>query len=714
MNVTLQKREKNKLEFSPVRPGLRYGESPHRKRDVVRQSYLDRWVLRCRSIFVSRCLKHSSSWLSDLRQHMARLSSLSVDSSNIEFRRASNSFFGKGYIANGVDEMLAKSAYVAKKILDRDPYDIQLIAARELLRGRFVEMGTGEGKTLTMALAAAVSAHDGTPVHVLTASDYLAQRDAEWLMPFYHELGLSVAFVLPNMSDMERRIAYRSDVVHVTGKQVAFDWLRDNLANIESSHRLSARLGKLAQVGQKPKSNQYEPLLRGLCLAIIDEADSLLIDEARTPLVLAAPMASGVTQREECVVALTLARMLHEGVDFTVSVGKRIVDLTPEGEHTLDSLSSRIDGLWRATRYRDEKVCNALAALHCWHRDRDYVVRDKRIELVDTHTGRALPDRRLQHGLHMLLELKESCEVTPENDVVASLPFQSFFLNYVRLCGMSGTLHEVRTELACVYGVDVIRVMPERPSQLKNLPAQVFATEVEQLKALVDDVQRCLCQGRPVLIGTRTVEQSNQVSNTLKMNGIKHNVLNASQDAHEAAVVGQAGTAKQVTVATNMAGRGTDIHLGAGVCDNGGLHVISLAFNESRRLDRQLAGRAARQGQPGSFVQMLNVEELSLASELSPWVIGRMKRLVINRHPMHFRGTVLLKSRNVATESRINSVQYQSNNTTNAFGMCLAVELLLLLLKSTQRKIERRHAADRQRSLDASVKLNHHIAIGVS
>ncbi len=714
MNITLGERKDSRGDFTPVRPGLRYGPTPQRKHSTIKNTFLDQWVLRSRSRLVSQRTTQSSLWLRGIRQRVTKLSALPVDQCHEKFKRLENSPHARGHVAGSIDEMLANSAWVAKKILGLDPHDAQLVAARELLHGRFVEMGTGEGKTLTMALAAAVSAHDGTPVHVLTASDYLAQRDAEWLMPFYSELGLSAAYVLPSMSDHEKRIAYRCEVVHVTGKQVAFDWLRDNLARSESAHRLSTQLGTLAQVDSETQMCRNEPLLRGLCLAIIDEADSLLIDEARTPLVLAAPRADSKIQREECVVALTLARLLQEGDDFTVPSGERIVHLTTEGEHTLDRLASRVDGLWRATRYRDEKVRNALSALHCWFKDRDYVVRDNRIELVDVHTGRALPDRRLQHGLHTLLELKERCEVTPENEVVASLAFQSFFLNYIRLCGMSGTLNEVRAELACVYGVDVISVLPTRLSQLQHLSAQIFPTEAQQFEALIKDVKYCLSCERPVLVGTRTVEQSERVSNVLKSHAIKHNLLNASQDADEAAVVAQAGIAGQVTVATNMAGRGTDIQLGPGVPDSGGLHVISLAFNDSARLDRQLAGRAARQGNYGSFVQLLNLDDLSIASELPSWLVGSMKRLVMRRHTVKSQKNVLPESQVVAVKSQFNDRLYLSKNIDASVGIPIATSFVLMLLKKLQLGIERRHAADRQRALDASVKLTHHTAIGVS
>jgi len=652
------------------------------------------------------------SWLVDIKERVAALELIPAPQRHAEFTQLAAAVQCNGHHASTPSEMLAYAVLVARKVLELDPHDVQLIAVRELLRGCFVEMGTGEGKTLTMALAAAVSALDGTPVHVLTASDYLAQRDATWLAPLYSAMGLSVAFVLPTMSDAERRTAYRANIVHVTGKQVAFDWLRDAVASAGSTQRLSTRLGNLARVQADTDSVTYQPLLRGLCMAIIDEADSLLIDEARTPLVLAAPVTDIKLKREEAVVALTLARLLHEGVDFEVSPSTRFVSITSVGESTLDTLATRVDGLWRAARYRDERVREALSVLHCWHRDRDYVVRDNRIELVDSHTGRALPDRRLQQGLHMLLELKERCETTPENEVVASLAFQHFFLNYVRLAGMSGTLREVRAELATVYGVHVGCVPPNRDSQLQSLAAQIFPTTAAQLDALVQNVQRCLLQGRPVLIGTRTVEQSEMVSNVLIKNKIAHNLLNASQDANEAAVIAEAGIAKQVTVATNMAGRGTNIRLGLGVRQCGGLHVIALAFNDSYRLDRQLAGRAARQGDAGSFIRLLSLEELELANETPWWLMGGVKRLLAAQKKTPRTIMTSPEGTEAANESRIDKTRHTARYRCALFGMAIANCLALLLVRWIQRKIERRHAAERQSALDACSQLSRHIAIG--
>lgn len=696
---------------APVRPGLRYGTTPLRKNTAVHSTPLDRWVVRLRSRILPTRVSLTNEWLIEIKNNVVALESLSTAQCHAQFKQLASVLLCKGHDAQSLDTSLAHAVLTARRTLEINPHDVQLIGVRELLRGRFVEMGTGEGKTLTMALAAAVSALDRTPVHVLTASDYLAERDATWLSPLYQALGLSVAFVAPEMSEVERAEAYRADVVHVTGKQVAFDWLRDNVATEGSTQRLSTRLGNLTSLESDANVTAHSPLLRGLCLAIIDEADSLLIDEARTPLVLAAPMSDNKDEREECVVALTLARLLHEGVDFEVSSPMRLVTLTSEGENSLDKLALRVDGLWRAARYRDEKVRDALNVLHCWHRDRDYVVRDNRIELVDPHTGRALRDRRLQRGLHTLLELKERCETTPENDVVASLPFQHFFRNYVRIAGMSGTLREVRAELATVYNVDVVCLPPDRPSQLREMSARVFPTTCQQLEALVQEIRNCLNHERPVLIGTRTVEQSERVSSVLKKHAIDHQLLNACQDANEAVVIAEAGIAGQVTVATNMAGRGTDIRLGLGVPECGGLHVISLAFNDSYRLDRQLAGRAGRQGDPGSFVRLLSLDDLSLKKESTQWLIKIVKRLLAAQTPLQFS----FASSKAICSGRMSQLCDKEDCTvcrSPIQGMGIANDIALLLLKYLQYKVERKHASERQSALNACKQLTHHIAIG--
>ena len=663
-----------------VRPGLRYGTQPVARRGSVRSSFLDRIALRILALINSYTEPDSNEWFSLISARISELEKIPESELNTIYTQFTESLLGSKHSKQSINEAIAFASLNAAKTLQLKPHKVQLLAVNELLKGRFVELGTGEGKTLCLALAVAVASMDGTPIHALTASDHLAQRDAEWLFPFYKALGISVDFVLPAMNDDERRAAYRADIVYVTGKQVAFDWLRDCIARGEASPSLLKQLGELCTderelVGRKP-------LLRGLCSAFIDEADSLLIDEARTPLILAAPVAKDSLEQKQFVVALTFARLLHEGVEFHVLPGNRIVNLTSEGEEALDTLSVQVEGLWRSSRYRNERVREALSVLHCWHKDRDYVVRNHQIELIDPHTGRALPDRRLQHGLHRLLELKERCDTTEMTEVLASIPFQQFFRSYIRLCGMSGTLLEVQAELAAVYGSAVVSLKPHVPSNLINKPTRVFPSNDEQMAYLLSKLSQCLERGRAVLVGTCTVEQTNLVSAVLHSHNIPHNVLSASQDAEEALVVSKAGHSSQITVATNMAGRGTDIRLGPGVASVGGLHVIGLGLNESRRLDRQLAGRAARQGDPGSFERLLSLEDNLLQNESPHFVLKTLKYLLCYR--------------------------YQSRKA----GIALANSMASIWIRCIQKKTERKHAVQRQLALKVTEQLKHHTAIG--
>ena len=663
-----------------VRPGLRYGTQPVARRGSVKSSFPDRVALRIMGL-KNRVMKpDANEWLSLIRLRISELEKISEVELNTFYSQFTDSLLVSKHSKESISEAIAFVSVNAVKTLKLQPHDVQLIAVNELLEGRFVEFATGEGKTLCMAMAVAVAAMDGTPIHVLTASDHLAQRDAEWLLPFYKALGISVSFVLPAMSDDERRTAYHADIVYVTGKQVAFDWLRDCIDRGEASPSLTNQLGELCYVERE--FVRRKPLLRGLCSAFVDEADSLLIDEARTPLILAAPVANDSLDQKQFVVALTFARLLHEGVEFHILPGNRIVNLTIEGEEALDTLSAQVEGLWRSSRYRNERVREALSVLHCWNKDRDYVVRNNQIELIDRHTGRALPDRRLQHGLHRLLELKERCNTTEMTEVLASMPFQQFFRRYIRLCGMSGTLLEVQAEITAVYDTAVVSLKPHVPSNLINMPTRVFSSKDEQLTYLVSKLRWCLERGRAVLVGTCTVEQTNLVSAVLHSHNLPHNVLSASQDAEEAFVVSKAGLSSQITVATNMAGRGTDIKLGPDVARVGGLHVIGLGLNESRRLDRQLAGRAARQGDPGSFERLLSLEDTLLQNESPHFVLKTLNYLLRYRYHGH------------------------------KAGMAIATTMASLWILWIQKNIERKHAVQRQLALKVTEQLKHHTAIG--
>lgn len=658
------------------RPGLRNGLAPTRSVIDDKRTVLDQLVTSIlERLGASSEQRLADRFSTDLVTRVMDLETSTHADASCALTRLRERLIARGHDHDSAIDALAHACIAAKRTLGLVPREGQRRAAAALLQGRFVEMPTGEGKTLATALAASAIAMDGTPVHVLTANDYLAERDATYLSPLYAAVGLTSACVLPAMDDNARRAAYACDVVHLTGKQAGFDWMRDALSRGPDADSLARRLGALTHPAMRHRP--ASTLQRGLCACILDEADSLLLDEARTPLVLAAPLATGLAHSQEGSIALALANMLKADSDFQLRRGTREVTLTDAGKATLARLAERVPGVWRATRYRDERVRQALVVLHLFERDRDYVVRDEGVLLVDEQSGRALPDRRLQHGLHGLLELKEHCQSTPESDTVASIAFQSFFLRYVRLVGTSGTLREARGELARVYGARLIRVPPEHPSCLTTLPPCVFLSRAEQLDALVEETRRTLADDRPVLIGTRSVEQSRGVSALLTAHRIRHRVLDASQDVDEAVIVAEAGHAGRVTVATNMAGRGTDIPLGEGVAARGGLHLVSLAFNDARRIDRQLAGRTARQGEAGSFRQLWTLDDQDLEAALPAGV------LVLIRKALR-----------------------QSESTRYARTFALS------MIRLAQRRLEWRHARQRRAALVAGKRIARHVTLG--
>jgi len=472
------------------------------------------------------------------------------------------------------------------------PRQTQLMAAWVLLDNRMGEMATGEGKTLAIALAAAAAGLAGMPVHVVTANDYLAGRDARQMAPLFAALGLRVASMAGVQGDTARRAVYHHDIVYATAKDLAFDFLRDrqSLGARHPHEQLAQSLG----TGSAPA-----PLLRGLCMALLDEADSILLDEAELPLILsrAAPHAA---RRAFLWQALALARRLVQGRDYRLLPVERVAHLTPAGEEQLAQWAAPLAGPWLRARYRREAVVLGLAALHLFRRNTHYLVRDGSIELIDEVTGRVAPGRVWSRGLHTLVALKEGLSPPAETETVAQTTYQRFFQRYWRLCGISGTLREARAELRQVYGSQVVRIPLHQPDRRRQLPLRSFADLDALFDAVVIRVATLQAAGRPVLVGTDNVAASLQLSGKLQQAGIAHQVLNALNDAAEAAIVAQAGHQGRVTVATRMAGRGTDIALDAPALAAGGLHVISCQHNPSRRLDRQLAGRAARHGDPGS------------------------------------------------------------------------------------------------------------------
>jgi preprotein translocase subunit SecA len=411
--------------------------------------------------------------------------------------------------------------------------------------------------------------------------------------------------VVQGMEPAARRQAYAQDVAYCTNKELAFDYLRDRVAL--GSHHSALHLA-LEKIGGGPDRDQ-RLVMRGLHFGIVDEADSIFIDEARTPLILSSSRPN-TESGDNCTQALELARTLVAGQDFQLNARNRHVALTPAGKDKIDAWAEPLTGLWTSQRGREALVSQALSALRLFQRDEHYVVAEGKIQIVDESTGRILPDRSWERGLHQMIETKEGCDLTDERKTLARITYQRLFRRYVRLAGMTGTAREVAPEIRSVYRLDVVSIPLNKPSRRVHEPPQVFATRAGKWEAVADAVERtAVAGGRPVLIGTRSVKASEEISAILTGRGIRHALLNAKQDQDEAEVIALAGQAGRVTVATNMAGRGTDIHLGPGVADMGGLHVILTEYHESQRIDRQLFGRCARQGDPGSCAVIVALED---------------------------------------------------------------------------------------------------------
>lgn len=498
---------------------------------------------------------------------------------------------------------------------------VQMLGAAVMLDRSIAEMETGEGKTITALLTAAVFGLAGRPVHVVTVNDYLAGRDAEHLGPVYAALGLTVGLIAPGQAPERRREAYASDIVYCTNKDVVFDYLRDRMAmglRRARAHRLiDAALTGVAE---------DRLLLKGLHVAIVDEADSILIDEARTPLILSGTD-DGAGGNETFATALELARALRLDEDYRLLPRDRALVLSEAGRARLADLVRDKDGLWRIRRAREELAEQALMALHMYQRDRQYIVADGKVQIVDEFTGRIMPDREWENGLHQMIEAKEGCAMSGRRRTMARITYQRFFRRYGHLCGMTGTAAEVATELRVVFDLAVIRVPTHRPSRRRNIGRQLYVTDEARWAAIVQSARAHSAQGRAVLIGTRSVEASEHLAALLGDAGVQPVVLNARQDQDEARIVAGAGQAGRITVATNMAGRGTDIRLSREVRDAGGLHVILTEFHEAGRIDRQLFGRGARQGDPGSYEAIVAVNDELFQRFLAPAKLAAALRL---------------------------------------------------------------------------------------
>jgi preprotein translocase subunit SecA len=510
----------------------------------------------------------------------------------------------QGFTRELTAEAFALVREAADRTIGQRHFETQLSGGYELLRGRLVEMATGEGKTFCATLPACTVALSGFPVHVITVNDYLAERDAGKMGPLYRFFGLGVGVIVQGMSRPARREAYAQAITYATNKELAFDYLRDRVAVHGKGTRLHQAVRRLAGAVRADEMT----VLRGLYFAIVDEADSVFVDEARTPLILSA-VGDAAQEAEHGRQALALAQSLSAPQDYLLDEFERSIELTEAGHDKLDEHAEDLDGPWTSVRGREELLRQALSALHLFRRDQHYVVIDGKVQIVDESTGRVMPDRSWERGLHQLIELKEGVEVTPRRETLARLTYQRLFRRYVHLSGMTGTAAEAAREIKAVYDLDTARVPLHRPSRRIDQGVTVCRTLDEKWERVADVAQALSRKGRPVLIGTRSVEASEQISAVLCGRALVHALLNAKQDKDEAEVVAQAGQVGRITVATNMAGRGTDIELGRGVAELGGLHVILTEYHDSRRVDRQLVGRCARQGDPGSCQAIVSLED---------------------------------------------------------------------------------------------------------
>ncbi len=529
--------------------------------------------------------------------------------SDEELRGKTQEFRDRLAAGETLDDILPEAYAVVREassranVLNMRHFPVQLFGGIVMHQGRIAEMKTGEGKTLVATLPAYLNALEGKGVHVVTVNDYLAQRDSQWMGEVFRFLGMTVGCILNGLDNNERREAYACDITYGTNNEFGFDYLRDNMV--------------------VRKENMVQ---RDLHFAIIDEVDSVLIDEARTPLIISG---SGSKSTDLYRVADLFVKQLKKGRILNEEEAMNPLmkeEIQEEGDYILDEKAKSVvltqEGITKAEKFfsienlsdpenleLQHHINNALKANYNMHLDKDYVINEGEIVIVDEFTGRMMPGRRYSDGLHQAIEAKENVQVRRESKTLATITFQNFFNKYNKKCGMTGTAKTEEEEFRNIYGMDVVEIPTNRPVQRKDLQDVVYRTEAGKFRAVVKDILEAHEKGQPVLVGTVTIDKSEELSRLLKREGVKHQVLNAKYHAQEAEIVALAGQMGAVTIATNMAGRGTDIKLGEGVAELGGLKIIGTERHESRRIDNQLRGRSGRQGDPGESRFYISLED---------------------------------------------------------------------------------------------------------
>ena len=535
---------------------------------------------------------HNTKELEKLQPLVAEINSYEIELKKLsdqKLRDKTREFKARLDQGEQLDHLLGEAFAVVREAAQRSTrerfrhFDVQLMGGVVLHQGKIAEMKTGEGKTLAATLPVYLNALTGQGVHVVTVNDYLARRDSEWMGQIYQFLGLSVGVILHGMSPAERRTAYQADITYGTNNEFGFDYLRDNMAH--SSRDL---------------------VQRELNYAILDEVDSILIDEARTPLIISGPVQES---SKDYTRFNRVIPKLRQDQDYELDEKNRLVHLTEDGVARIETMLN-ISNLFDNEHFKlTHQLNQALKAHTLMKKDRDYIVKDGEVKIVDEFTGRVMEGRRYSEGLHQAIEAKEGVAVNKESQTFASITYQNYFRMYNKLAGMTGTAATEEEEFIKIYGMEVVVIPTNEPMIREDLSDLVFATEQSKFAAVVDDIIECHQRGQPVLVGTVSIENSEELSNRLKKKGIPHNVLNAKNHEKEADIIKGAGQRNSVTIATNMAGRGTDIVLGEGVKELGGLHVMGTERHESRRIDNQLRGRSGRQGDQGSSQFYVSLED---------------------------------------------------------------------------------------------------------
>lgn len=651
-------------------PGLVWGRYPQRNARAQEagswQRMLRKQASRLRPSNSDKALRRLDLFARESLGRMAELTLLEDAALQAQMTRTRAQIARDGLSDELAQALSAQVCETSRRVLGKTPYPVQLMAVRAMLDNCLAQMQTGEGKTLAVGLAAALAALAGVPVLVITANDYLVSRDEALMAPLFDALELAHAHVAREHSPEQRRQAYGAQICYCTAKELGFDYLRDQAALQLGQVDLNFQLQTL--VLQEPEGKMPQPMLRGLCMAIIDEADSILLDEAITPLILSRAI-KDETQLARLRLALHLARQLWPKSHYEVDAARQACQLTEDGKAYLADLClTTMSGddaghLWTHQRFREELVCLALAALNLYRIDRDYVLREGEIQMIDQPTGRLAEGRKWSRGIHQLIELKEGLEPTDQTQTMAQISFQRLFPRFLRLSGVSGSLVEARAELHSIYRLRTVCIPLNKPSRRKDHAPVLHAHARRKWQHVLRLAEQLHRRGQPVLLGTDSVAASRQLSHWLQRAGLPHQMLTAAQDGDEAAIVARAGERGAITVTTNLAGRGTDIHVGAEVESLGGLAVIACHLNAERRIDRQLLGRSGRQGQAGSTYTILSLDDPLFLRTLPNWLDRLLRKRLAQKGqpaPAWLMRAAQAREESRASRSRLDLLENQN------------------------------------------------------